>query len=149
MQFLLSQWLDQSFTPTKCLWINAQIWLPGFCTQGKNSIREFPLVLCVISNTEEPRSTLERRALEPLLLISFGDLIRSIMDLSNTTGKQRQSMTYWKNCIIHLCAADNGIMQEQRDKGRESKSMLENAEFYEECNEMDVEEAVSIVCQRT
>lgn len=117
--------------------------------QWKKSIREFSLVLCVISNTEVPRSTLERRALEPLLIISFGDLIRSIMDLSNTTGKQRQSMTYWKNCIIHLCAADNGIMQERRDKGRESKSMFENEEFYEQCNEMDVEEAVSVVRQRT
>lgn len=106
-------------------------------------------MLCVISNTEVPRSTLESRALEPLLIISFGDLIRSIMDLSNTTGKQRQSVTYWKNCIMHLCAADNGIMQERRDKGRESKSMFENEEFYEECNEMDVEEAVSIVRQRT
>lgn len=30
-------------------------------------------------------------------------------------------MTYWKNCIIHLCAVDNGIMQEGRDKGRENK----------------------------
>lgn len=40
-------------------------------------------------------------------------------------------------------------MQERRDKGRESKSMLENEEFYEQSNEMDVEEAVSIVCQRT
>lgn len=40
-------------------------------------------------------------------------------------------------------------MQERRDKGKESKSMFESEEFYEQCNEMDVEEAVSIVRQRT
>lgn len=128
--------------------MNAQIGLPGFCKQ----VRQFHLwvssgALCHFKYWR-PWSTLERRALQPLLITSFGDLIRSIMDLSNTTGKQKQSMTYWENCIIRLCTADNGIMQEWREKGRENKSTFENEEFYEECSEMDVAEAFSIVCWR-
>lgn len=38
------------------------------------------------------------------------------MDLSNTTEKQKQSMTYGGNYIIHLCTADNEIMQEQTER---------------------------------
>lgn len=66
----------------------------GFISSWENSICQFPLVLCVTPNIEVLCSTLERRALQPVLITSLRDLIRSIMDLSNTTGKQKQSMTY-------------------------------------------------------
>lgn len=56
----------------------------------------------------------------------LGDLIKSMMDLSNTTEKQKQSMIYWGNYIIHLCTADNEIRQSQRKREREQTWRWEN-----------------------
>lgn len=94
-------------------WISWSQWENSTLTVFFECFMSFQISKCWVSVSEK------KVAFNHCSVTFLGDLIKRIIDLSNTTEKPKQSMTYWDNYIIHLCRP---IMKLYSSKEREREN---------------------------